>query len=311
MLDVFDIPTKSKANTKIYFGGVATGPQVWQKPRGASMIRIFAVGGGGGGGAGAPAGAESTSAGGGGGGSSAQGSITYPAWAIPDRLFVQPGNGGLAGTAGVGGTGTASSVYINVISTTAQDLLISVNNGAGGGVGSGATAGAAGGSGASAGASNAPLCGLALAPVFISTSGQVGIIGGTTIAGAALTLPTTGLVVTGGTGGGGIGAAASTGFAGGLFTTPGYPFPPQAGGIAGGTTTSSGGRGSNGFQVPGLLYFYGGTGGASSGGAGGSGGDGGAGSYGCGGGGGGGTFTGGTQSKGGAGGPGLVIITSW
>jgi hypothetical protein len=87
-------------------------------------------------------------------------------------------------------------------------------------------------------------------------------------------------------------------------------YPEQLGGVAGNTTTSNGGDGSNGLRVPGLLSFFAGTGGASSGSAGGVGGNGGSGSYGCGGGGGGGSFTG-TGGNGGKGGDGLVIMVAW
>jgi hypothetical protein len=158
-----------------------------------------------------------------------------------------------------------------------------------------------------------PLAGLGF---YTLIAGQAGIIGNTTGAGAALTLPTTGLLITGGTGGAGVGNAASTGAAGGAFTVAGA-FPTHTGGTAAGSQTLPAGNGSNGFDrvINGLSYSYGGTGGGSTGGAAtGAGlkaGNGGAGGIGCGGGGGGGGFTGSTQGLGGRGGPSQIIITAW
>ena len=291
-----------------------TGWQVWTKPRGVSFVHFFALGGGGGGGGGSVGG--NSTAGGGGGASSNQCSLTFPAWLLPDRLYISVGYGGAGGTApaGTGGTGVAS--YVSIYSAnTANYLLASVIGG------NGAVAGAAGtiNGVATVALTNALRAGLAFMPrLLLATNmalvNQPGTAGGGVGAGVALTLPTTGLVVTGGTGGGGMGTvASSTGSAGGAFTVPaGGVFPPQIGGIAGGAQASSGGPGSNGLQVrPNLQYYYGGTGGASAGGTSGTGGRGGAGAYGCGGGGGGAAVTGQVAGNGGKGGDGLVIITAW
>jgi hypothetical protein len=150
-------------------------------------------------------------------------------------------------------------------------------------------------------------------------AGQTGIVGGAgDSTGGALTLPTTGLVVTGGTGGGGLRDTGESGRAGGAFTTPANSlfFPPQIGGIFPTATTTPPGNGSNGINfVNDLNYFYGGTGGASThGSATGAGAVqsfGGAGGYGCGGGGSGAALTGSTAGGGGGGGGGLAIIYAW
>ena len=198
-------------------------------------------------------------------------------------------------------------------------LLATATGGSGGGVAAGATAGALGAGGAKSTITNALLAGLSIqgfvaAAADISLVGQSGLAGGTTVAGAALSLPVTGLVVTGGTGGGGLPAVSTAGTAGGALTVNGA-FPPQVGGAGGAVTPTAGSNGSNGGQpIPGLRFFFGGTGGGSSGlGAttGASGGNGGAGGYGCGGGGAGGSFTGSPAATGGNGGHGLVIITAW
>lgn len=289
--------------------------QVWNKPRGVDFVQIFALGGGGGGGGGSIGG--NGTLGGGGGASSNQCSLIFPAWALPDILHISVGYGGAGGvgatTGGTGGTGIASFVSIYPANTV-NYLLAAVTGGNGAVAGAGGVVNAA----ATVLIGTAPLAGLALMPrLLLATNlalgNLAGTAGGATI-GTALTLPTTGLVVTGGTGGGGMGTVASSiGSAGGAFTVPaGAVFHPQIGGIAGGAQASSGGPGSNGVKIiPNLNYFYGGTGGASAGGTSGTGGLGGAGAYGCGGGGGGAAVTGQVAGNGGRGGDGLVIVTAW
>lgn len=308
MLDVFDIPTKSKAVTNTYVGGVSTISVAWQKPRGTSMVRIVCIGGGGGGGAGGPAGALGASGGGGGGGSGAQWIGLFPVWALPNTLYIQPGSCGLGGTTADGTAGGVSRVMVGGTSTVVQEILITATAGGGGQVGRTTTGFNTGGAGGAASTiANATISSLAFNAG--SLAGQDGTNAGVAFNGEDITLPTIGLVVTGGTAGGGLSTSFNN--LGGSFIVPTSYFPAQPGGKYGGTTTASGGAGSNGFKVPNLLYFYGGTGGAPSGRAGGNGGRGGIGAYGCGGGGGGGTFTGGVRAVGGNGGAGIIIITSW
>ena len=215
-----------------------------------------------------------------------------------------------------GSTGGYTYIAVHPDQSVPNHLLVLCTVGGAGGAASGATAGSAGAAPSVVGVGNALLSGVA-APALASTSlapaGHAGVAGGTTGSGSALNLPTSGIFLTGGTGGGGLGNAGSTGNAGGAFgiVGNGAVFPQHSGGVTGGGSTANGGNGSNGFKVPGLFYFYGGTGGASGGGQGGSGGNGGAGGMGCGGGGGGGTLTGGTRSAGGRGGDGIVILTAF
>lgn len=314
MLDFSHIPTPYGAATVETFLGnnAAAGEQwmTWQKPRGKSMAHIMLIGKGGNGGNGA-VGANSTAAGGGGGGSGAQISMLVPLWAIPDRLYLS-----LAG----GGTTTTTASYVAMAmkltagagASAGNDTLLTANGGGNGGNASGATAGAVG---AAAGTPTVASMALGWQWVDLSLGGQAGIIGGTNVAGAALTIPVTGLLVTGGTGGGGLPAAAASGTAGGSFTVAGH-FPPQVGGLVQATATLPANNGSNGGQpIPNLFYFYGGTGGGSTHGTATGGGlvasRGGNGGPGCGGGGGGGALTGSTAGGGGLGGPAICVITCW
>lgn len=305
MLDFSHIPTRYGAATVEYFEGVApsaaAASMTWLKPRGKSMCNMLLVGCGGNGGNGV-IGANSTAAGGGGGASGPQVSLTFPLWAVPDILFLN---------LTAGGSGGVSSVSI-VQNGASQNVLALVNAGGNGGNASGATAGTAGAAPSGSTAANMPL-GWGWADNVIS--GQAGIAGGTTGAGAALTLPVTGLLVTGGTGGAGLGAAGAVGTAGGAFTVT-TGFPPQIGGAGGSAATTPPNNGSNGLRpIPGLMYGYGGTGGGSTHGTATGAGlvasRGGAGAPGCGGGGGGGALTGSTAGSGGLGGPAFCVITCW
>lgn len=337
MLDVLHTPQPTNRNVQTFFANstsLVLGSQNWEtwvKPRGIDFVQFFVLAGGGGGGGGCAAGAASTAAGGGGGGSSSQATPIFPAWQLPDILYISVGYGGaggvgaIAGSATAGGTGVNSYIAIYPDATFVNQIICQANGGVGGGAANGATPGVLGTAGGAGLLTGAPLAGLGYvsqgivtATTQINIAGQGGIAGNATAAGANLTLPVTGLFVTGGTGGAGVGAVGSTGAAGGSFTalTPAGVFPLQNGGIAPGTTTGTGGNGSNGFlAIPVLRYYYGGTGGASSGGgtvtqSPGAFGNGGAGYYGCGGGGGGGSrILGG--SLGGKGGDGIIIATSW
>lgn len=308
MLDFSHIPTAT-GNAEVYTfignpntaGTGATNRFTWQKPRGKTMISILLVGCGGNGGNGA-VGANSTAAGGGGGCSGAQTRVTMPLVLLPDILYIRL-------TAG----GAASRVTISPDDVANHTLAFAAWGGSGGNA-SGATAGAAGAAQGAATAGDMPL-GWNFAAVL---NGQPGIIGGVAVAGANLTLPVTGLMVTGGTGGGGLPAAAASGTAGGSFTVPAAPSPFLAhpGGATQATATNPANPGSHGYRpIPNMIYGYGGTGGGSTHGSATGGGlvgaRGGDGAPGCGGGGGGGALTGSTQGLGGNGGPPFCIITTW
>ena len=152
------------------------------------------------------------------------------------------------------------------------------------------------------------------------TGGQAGTAGGTTGNAGSLTLPVNGIRVTGGTGGGGLPAAATTGSSGGAFGVPATPsyFPAQSGGLGSATATVAADPGRHGFRIEQAAanhYYYGGTGGASThGSATGAGltqARGGNGAIGSGGGGMGGALTGSTPASLSLGGPGLVVITCY
>ncbi len=306
-ISMFELPQSSQNVTILYGNSLTSGASwiPWVKPQNARGINILLVGKGGRGGTGV-VGANSTAAGGGGGGSGGQTQLTLPAWAVPDVLYFSGGSPTV--------TTTIHSYLAIRPNTTANHTLAYAGGGGTGGNASGATAGAAGGAG---GAGTAALMPLGFGWDATVLAGQAGIIGGTTVAAAALTLPVTGLLVTGGTGGGGLPAAAAAGTSGGSFTVPAAPspFPAHAGGAGSATATNPANNGADGIKevVPGLLYNYGGTGGASTHGTATGGGlvqsSGGDGAPGCGGGGMGGALTGSTPGVQSLGGVGFCIIT--
>jgi hypothetical protein len=311
-MDNFGLPISPQFERQIYRGfygssGGGTSFQVYNVPQGKSMLHIFMLGAGGGGGSGV-VGANSTAAGGGGGGSGGQTIIEMPIALLPPRLYVAVAAGKTAG-------GLASYVTTQPQIATANHIVGIANGGSGGGAAAGATAGGAGGGGSAATNATMPI-GWAFSKLVLA--GQAGIIGGTTIASAALTHPTTGLHVTGGTGGAGLPAAATNGTNGGAITAIAEPsnfkgLPTNTGPTSATTPATNGNSGyqykDNGF------YYIGGTGASSTHGSAtgaglvqGSGGDGG---IGCGGGGMGGALTGSTAGVLSRGGDGIVIITAY
>ena len=311
MLDQGFLPLSTKARIWTCQGSTVAagvGWVPWQKQRGESFAFILLLGSGGGGGSGV-VGANSTAAGGGGGGSGGMSRVLIPLALFPDQLFV---------SVPYDATGAGVASYVSIApNITTNHLVLHAAGGGAGGNAAGATAGAAGAAGAISTIATAPLGGMGV-PFYLA--GQAGIIGGTTVAGAALTLPVTGLICTGGTGGGGLPAAAAAGTNGGSFTVPAAPspFPPQAGGVGSATATAAADVGKGGFDnvVRGLQYHYGGTGGASTHGTATGGGlvqaRGGDGiGFGCGGGGMGGALTGSSAAVLSKGGPGYCQIISW
>lgn len=297
--------------TIFYPNSVATsvGWQTYNIPKSVTMLYIFLLAGGGGGGSGHTAG---VSGGGAGGGSSGQTSVLIPAAMLPPTIHLSIGHGGAVGAAGI-----ASRISIRP-DAIANHCLALANPGSQGGNSTSGTGGTAGAAGSVATIGNMPLAALGQ---FQLLGGQVGVNGGASAAnGLNITLPVTGLVVTGGASGAGTPTAVNTsGFTGGSFTIPNnFVFPPHQGGIGGptGTPTTPPEAGSHGINfVNGLNYFYGGAGGGSvasnATGAGNSRGAGGNAGYGCGGGGGGAGLTGAGGGAGGRGGDGLAIIYAW
>jgi len=287
--------------------------QTWQKPRGVSWVYMIGVGGGG---SGATASAIAAAGGGGGGGSGAQTTVMIPAQFVPDTLYIQAGFGGLgpttAGATGV--AGIATYVAIEPSTTLTANMLLLVANGGGGG---GAATTTAAGTQGTAGVV-ATIGGMCLAGrgVYNFLAGQIASASGaSTAAGTNLTVPTTGLMVTGGGGAGGgsatPGAGANiSGFTGALGTEF-FPLPLSGAAAASGATPAGVAR--NGFISRNYLMNFGGAGGGgattTAGGVASQGGDG---APGCGGGGGGGLATNNTTvARGGNGGGGFVYIISW
>lgn len=307
-MDPYALPDSSQSDVAVFNGNtvssVAPFWHVWTKPPGKSYVSITAIGGGGGGGSGV-IGANSTAAGGGGGAGGGMTTIEMPLALLPSRLYISVG-------VAVTGVGVPSVVSVAPQAGTSY-VVVSASGGNVGGNASGATVGS-GGSGVSTTVTSMPL-GWAFLKTAIA--GQGGTIGGATVGGTVLILPLTGIRTTGGTGGGGLPAAATASNSGGGFQVPASPsyFPAQSGGVASGTATVAADPGRHGFRAdgPGQHYYYGGTGGASThGSATGAGltqAPGGNGGLGSGGGGMGGALTGSTAATLSRGGPGLVIIT--
>lgn len=282
--------------------------RIWTKPRGIKWVYMIGVGGGASGAGGTFTGASAASTGAAGGGSGAQSIVLIPAMFVPDILYVQTGLGGRQGTAitsalaSVNGTATYVAIEPTLTTTGVPQLFMLVANGA-----AGTTAGTA-----TAMNGNFPLAGRGWSNNFAGQNG--GAAGGTqTGAGGAITLPTTGLMVTGGAGSGGKDVTAAPGGAGGAITGVGFlgTLPTHAGGVTA-TAALNGGNGINGRMVTPYM-FYGGSGGGSGAfaatGTGSTGSSGGNGGPGCGGGASGPGYS--TTGRAGNGGDGFVYIISW
>jgi hypothetical protein len=301
MLDLFHLDLPPNADVQQFCTGGQY--QTWKKPRGVTMGRFILLGAGSGGGGGFSRVAGSAGGGGGGGGSGGQLTLLLPVLFLPDVLYVMTGVGGAGGAAGGGNGLSGGQTIISLTPFNSGTNNVGTVNG-GGSASSGGTAaagGTAGAGGSSAGIASWIFGGYGFAQAI---AGQAGSAGGaqTGAAGANLTVPATGLRLTGGTGGGGTTSAnfvgGSLNAAAGTALQDQRPIPGAAGSP----------DGSSGYVTRGVLGFtsWGGCGGESL--NTGPGGNGGAGSYGSGGGGGGAGTTGGA---GGCGGDGLVVITCW
>ena len=321
MLDFNHILNNPNLNVQTFIGtaqttaGVGTGEwKTWIKPRGAKFVYMIGVGGGASGGCGIN---TSTSSGGGaGGGSGAQSTLFIPASFLPDVLYIQAGLGGsqpatlVSGAIGV--AGTITYVAIEPWTTlSAQTAILFANAGAVTGTAATTTnGGVAGTAAAVATIANMPLAGRGFYQFF---AGQSGVAGGTSSGSVTnLSYPTTGIMVTGGSGGGG--SSATVGLISGRFTGSGLGdnFPTSIG-SPGGSGATPAGKGSGGFMLKSFQYMGGtGGGGASGNNSAGVAGAGGNGAPGCGGGGAGGSnTTASTLARPGDGGPGFVYILSW
>ena len=337
MLDFRHILDQPNANIQLFVGGKNPGAgtssaapythwETWIKPRGVRWIYMMAVGSGGAGGAGTFTIASASPAGGG-GGSGGMTTCLYPAFFVPDTLFIDVGAGGQSAntSAQTGGSGTNTDIRAEIgISGTSQAHIsfCFANGGTGGGGSTTATVGGIGGTGAStSGIGNSICMGRG---IYSSYAGQTGSAGGTNgTFGVNLVYPTTGLCVTAGTGGGGGGNVGAYG--GGGFIGPGAnnapDFAPYGNSryLPGAPPAPVSTPGTDGwnqlfglFNGQGFIMNRGGAGGGGSS----SLGDaavGGTGAPGCGGGGSGGGTTNGhpTIAPSGAGGPGFAIIISF
>jgi hypothetical protein len=251
MLDVFNTIAPSTANYQEFYytaTSSASRQQTWNKPRGASMVRILVIGSGGGG----SNGFTGRSTGGAGG---AVISLLIPALLLPDSLYIVAGRGGAGGLASNtvarnGSAGDFTGAY------TLDGTGIIIASGGNGGTSSGGT-------GVTPSISNLGSCGV--------SSGQAGQNGAS--ADTSITLSTT-TFLSGGAGG----STTTTGLGANVPAQFGYPT------VSGGAT--SGANGENGyFRTQPIMLGTGGAGGAGN--ASGAGGNGGNGGLGCGGGGGG------------------------
>ena len=249
--------------------------QTWRKPRGAKFVYMLAVGGGASGGTGTNT--ATTSGGGGGGGSGAQSTLLIPAMFVPDVLYILCGMGGrpaatiATATAGVGGTVTYISAepFETVVPLTNSVFLLA----GGGGGGTAASVTVAGGAGAAGGAGTIATAPLAGKGQYFFLAGQAGTTGGNGTAGTAggtLTIPATGLMVMGGTGGGGK-TATVFGTGGPITSAPGgvsalntdiWPLSIPADTAATGATPAGVGR--HGIILKNSIMNFGGAGGGAS-----------------------------------------------
>jgi len=282
--------------------------QTWRKPRGCKWVYMLGVGGGGSGGCGVNTG--TTSGGGSGGGSGSQSVVMIPAMFVPDILYIACGNGGLAQTAS-GLTGLPGlQTYVAIEPDIGMDFnknLLWANPGNVTGTAATTSSGGLAGAAAAAGfIAYMPLAGRAFYNLLAGQTGSGGGSGGT---GATLSIPATGSMVTGGSGGGSVGSA------GGPISAPtgilGTDFFANFPALAAASGSTPGQAGAN-FIARNFIMNYGGQGGGgattTAGGSAGAGGDG---APGCGGGGSGGATTTNTTLRSGAGGPGFVLILSW
>lgn len=275
-------------NDKTFFfttAGASTDFRPWTKPQGMQFVYILAIGGGGGGGNGATGATATARGGGGGGGGACIATGIWPAFLLPDTLYV---NVGLGGTSAIPGSASLVSLYPSTLYP-----IIRANGGAAGGNASGTTAGAA-----ATAQTSASVTAMALGNhgMLFFNAGTVGYIGGSGTSTTGTNAVVLGSSITcGGAGGGGITTANAAGNGGTVVaanvTDVNLP------------TITANGDGTTLFKP--VFISLGGAGAPGLNAAAAAGGKGG---LGCGGGGGGGGTTGGA---GGAGGNGIVIISCW
>ena len=305
MLDFSHLVPTQASDIQIFRGNMGVGLFAWytyQKPRGASMLHIIAIGGGGGGGAGQISTGNTGAGGGGAGGGGAISTLIVPAIFLPDSLYVEVGWGGMGGIIGTGSAAGGTSQVSFLPQTVSGNYLLLAPAGSGGAAGAN-IGGASGSSGFADTLSSSPLAGLGIFQ-FIAGYGSNAGGANTGTSPAAIAYGSGSVFSMAGTSGGGCSSTANA--AGGSYGSLGaatfnYQINPTP-------SVAPGGDGQNGCTTnfkP--IWCFGGLGGASN--TAGQAGNGGRGNgYGSSGGGGG---AGATPGIGGYGAPGLVIISSW
>lgn len=216
-----------------------------------SFVYIFTVGGGGGGATAQQAASLTAAGGGGGGGSSAVTDVLIPRIFLPKTIWISVGCPGLGATAAATSGGTGGNTYVAVRPTNPNnspagvDTLCYSTGGTGGSAG--ASGGGAGGAAGGISTLGNMLRGCAHAVggrviANISLAGQAGAAGGanTGANGGSITYPTTGLLVSGGAGGGGK-STATTNFTGGIITGTASSHIPTGIASSGSSSTASNG----------------------------------------------------------------------
>lgn len=275
--------------------------QTWTKPSGMSMAYMLCIGSGG---QGAASGGGSHNNGGGGGGSGSQSVLLCPIFLLPDTLSIKVGlsttaNGANGGGSAIYLTSSMEHFSVNGGPAVTDTVLSSGGGGAGNNGDNGSPLGQGGAAGSALNAGSCNYVGLGIA-AFIA--GQAGANGGLATTGNNQTIPTTGLMCTGGASGSGYNGSTAT--AGGGFTSIANSLISQA---APSVTVANGG--SDGPHLPMPFFSFGGCGGSISA----NGGvcqAGGGGLFGAGGGGGAGSTVGSSPNNGRPG-DGLVIIYCW
>ena len=296
MEDIFHLPNNN--NTQYFYNIGPNAWQPWRKNPNASTVVIFCLGGGGSGAGGESQAFGNTKNGGGAGGSAAYVTATFPAYLLPDELYVNVASGGTGGIPNTaGGVGALSYVSIKSNSKSPQDCVC-VSGTAGAGSGAGGTLVTGGVGGTIVTPTMANFLRLSTYYAVSGLTGAAGTLNGVGISVNALTSN----VTSQGAGGGGAGGGTA-GFLGGSVNGQGLCNYTILGGSA--FTNANGTNGGDGVFVDKPFCSFGGAGGGGTGIN--TGGNGGNGSFGSGGGGGGGGAPGGS---GGNGGPGLVIIVS-
>ena len=129
--------------TAVQDSTLTRGWKTWTKPFGCSLVYMYFQPGGAGGGGGFTGAAASNRGGGGGGGSSNNAKLIFPAFSLPEVLYIRPGMGGPGGPASTAGSAAIASYISCAPNTTNGNVFITSGGPGGGGAGSAAAGGTA------------------------------------------------------------------------------------------------------------------------------------------------------------------------